>query len=391
MKRNLPRTLFLSGFLLFLAAVPALTLLLPKRTVSFYENRTLAQRPDLTWQAFESEDYFNDWETWLTDHAVGRTILMKLYTWLRLEVLGQPVVSDIVDAGEVLLERQDYAPNRTYDLSAAADAAVEEAAALQEAADAWGGVVCYVEVPEQMSYYQDHYPDYMASPAAYFEAVDQALTEAMAEHGVTFVSMYRQFREMGCPRELYFATDHHYTIYGALETTRSALVAAGDRLGVELYLPSREDLTFTTLPNPFIGSRGRKLFGLRDLGDVLTLASYTEPIPFTREDNGQMVEPTLAALPATDTEWVAYGNIMGGDVGKTVIDTNRPDLPDVMIIGESYTNAMESLAYASFDTMTSIDPRHYDGDLAEAVEEAKPDVVFIVRDNTACFTLMAEE
>ena len=64
-----------------------------------------------------------------------------------------------------------------------------------------------------------------------------------------------------------------------------------------------------------------------------------------------------------------YSLYMGGDVGETVIETGRPDLPSILIYGDSFTNPVECLAYYSFDEMRSIDLRHYkDMTLADYIQ-----------------------
>ena len=74
-----------------------------------------------------------------------------------------------------------------------------------------------------------------------------------------------------------------------------------------------------------------------------------------------------------------YSLYMGGDVGETVIETGRPDLPSILIYGDSFTNPVECLAYYSFDEMRSIDLRHYK-DMTLAYQ---PDIVVGIRDYEA--------
>ena len=78
----------------------------------------------------------------------------------------------------------------------------------------------------------------------------------------------------------------------------------------------------------------------------------------------------------------AYNYYMGGDIAETVIKTNRPDLPRVLVVGDSFTNALESILYTSFDEMHSLDYRHYDGkNILDYIADYQPDVVLYVRDD----------
>ena len=133
-----------------------------------------------------------------------------------------------------------------------------------------------------------------------------------------------------------------------------------------------------------MGSRTRKLMGLRGNGEHLLTAEFTAPLPFTRQDNGADTAPTVYALPADEDAPVLYALYMGGDIAETVLSTDRPDRPDGLIFGDSFTNAVECLAYYSFDQLRSLDLRH-DTDMAltEYIKLYRPEVVICIRDYEA--------
>ena len=393
MKRA-PQIFFTACFCLFLLGVCALTALLPKEGSSFYENRALAPFPEATAEHIRSGDFFTELETYLTDHVPLRSYFLKLAALLRLDVLGQRVVSDVVDGEDVLLGFHGYSRWDTGYLLPSAREAARAIRPWQEAAAACGAPLYYLGVPEQYSYFQDCYPDYMEDRAWLYPPTEEAMEEAMGEAGISFLSLYGAYRAAGCPADYYFATDHHYTVHGALAAAKVLLEGVNEGEGWDLYVPAEEDLVFTELPNPFLGSRNRKLFALRYLGDHLTVAEYAEAIPFTRTDNGRVAEPSLLSLPETEDEAVTYLAFMGGDIGQTVLDTNREDLPTAILIGESYTNALETLLYAAFDELHAIDPRSFQGasggadiigDIAGYIRAVEPDVVIVMRDNSAYF------
>ena len=104
-------------------------------------------------------------------------------------------------------------------------------------------------------------------------------------------------------------------------------------------------------------------------------------------DNGVPSDKPLFVLPASDDLPTTYNLYMGGDFGETVLKTDRPELPDALIFGDSFTNALETLLYASFDETRILDLRHYtDMSLKEYVDTYRPDVVLCIQNDTFYYT-----
>jgi len=385
MKRT-AQLFFVICFCAFLAGVAVLTLLLPKAGSSFYENRSLAKVPVFSRENLLSGDYLADWETYLTDHVALRSYLLKLQTFLSLNVLRQPVVSDVLAGSDVLLGSHGYDDWDLAYLTPSAQSCAQGIRQWADAASAYGGQLYYAGLPEQTAYFVDRYPSYWRNRQWLYEPTEEAMAEAFQAEGIPFLSFYTIFRELGCPKELYFASDHHYTVHGALFVCQELLRQINERQGLALAVPEEEDFDFTTLPNPFLGSRNRKLFCYRPMGDTLTVAVYREGIPFRRFDNGKETAAELFRLPETPEETVTYNVFMNGDIAETVLATGREDLPSVLLIGESYTNALETLLYGSFRELRSIDPRHYQGSITGYITQHQPDVVIVLRDNLSYFT-----
>lgn len=371
--------LLFSGALLVLMAA---TILLPKERYSYYENRNLSAFPEITAEAVLSGQVFGDLETMFCDYAAGRTTALKAVTWCDLNVFHRPVVNDIVVTDDALLEQLYTMPDTADDIARKAADVAADNAALRDQIEAYGGHYCYIAVPCQYAYYEDEYPSYLENRSAYTAAELAALNSAMDAQGVTHVDMGPIFDSLGHLPAFSSKVDNHYGLRGAYETYRAAVQALNDTYGLAISFPEEgTDVTFSALPNPYMGSRTRKLLGLLGNDEKLLTAAFCEDIPFTRFDNGGEVAASVYALPATDTEPLTYGLYMGGDIAETVIRTDRPELPSVLIFGDSFTNPVESLAYYSFDELRSVDLRHYTvQSLSDYIAAYKPDVVLCIRD-----------
>lgn len=383
MKRKLD-ILFIALFTLVLAAVPAVTLLRDAGDVSILENRTLAPLPQLTAENVLSGDYFGGMESYLTDRAAGRNTLVKTDILLRMELLRQPVVNSTVVTEDLLLPFQSYGRWDTSYLAEQCAAAAAGMADVQTLLDQWGGRFFAVGLPEQYSYFGARYPGYLENRNWFLSELHSAYAGALAEAGICYLDMSEVFASQGQPVEYYFTSDHHYTLYGALATAEALTETINAKLGLSLTVPQEESFLIRELPNPFLGSRNRELGYLWESSEKLAVAEPKTPVPFTREDNGAPAAASVYALPGTDTENIAYTVYMGGDMAETIIRTGRPELPDALIVGASFTNALECVIYTAFDEMRSLDFRYYtEKSLQEYIEEYRPDIVIYVCDDTS--------
>lgn len=379
--------IFLLIFLVGLAAIPVATILGPKSGVSFWENRELADMPPLTTEGILDGSFFDEIETVFSDHIAWRDTFLKLNTWADLR-LGRPVVNDWVASSDVLLNFHGYGQwDISYQQAQAAQAS-ERLAGINELVTGYGGYFCYLGVPQQFSYYADHYPDYMDNRQWTMGPARQAFAAALEERGIPFVNMLEIYNELGHPDSFYSAVDHHYTYAGALVAYEAVLEHINAATNLDLtILREGNGLELTTLPNHYLGSRSREMYDLWPSDEKAVIGLPSPAIPFTRFDNGTQVESTLYALPETEEELVLYTLYMGGDVAETIIRTDRPELPTALIFGESYTNALETVLWTAFNETRSLDLRYYTAaSIEEYIAACQPDVVICLRDDNSYLT-----
>lgn len=378
---------FLAVLLAALLVVPGWVALRSHReTSAYYENRTLAEPPALTWTGLADGSFGSAFESWYSDHFPGRATLLKMDTKVQMDALKRPVVNDTVVTESTLLPFMAYEEQPPEEYARQAVDIAEDLQKLDAHIRANGGSFYYVGIPEQRVYFGENYPDFLASHAGEYQTADDAFAAALADQNVRFLDMRQVYEALGHPAEYYSAVDHHYNYYGAYAAYRAILdMLAGD--GWQLPVLTEEDLDFVELPNPYIGSRNRKLYNLWPNGEKAVMCVQKAPVPFARTDNGQPSEKPLFVLPAADYLPTTYNLYMGGDFGETVLETGRPELPDVLIFGDSFTNALETLLYASFDETRILDLRHYtDKSLKDYIAEYRPDLVLCVQNDTFYYT-----
>lgn len=368
-------------FVSFLVIGAIFTTLSYREKFSWFENRSLSEMPTVSAEGIMDGSYFTGLEKFLADRAAMRNILLRVKAFSDNAIFSRPNVNDIVIEDDLLLMYRDYNYSDAHKYSEEWYAA--EMAKFNELVTSYGGYFCYVGVPTQYDFYADRYPDYLENMAEETAEKNEAFSHFAEENGVPYLDMGPILRAAENSDELFFKTDHHYTLRGAYLTYTSIIDKINLDCAADLSYPteSEGEIEFIEVPNKYIGSYSRKVFALSGVSEHLTRAMLKDEIPFKRYDNGNESYPYVYAAPADTVTDLVYSYYMGGDVANTVIDTERDKLPTILIYGDSFTNALECILYYSFDEMHSVDLRHYDKmTLAEYVELVKPDYVICVRD-----------
>ncbi|MBE6599346.1 MAG: hypothetical protein E7638_07900 [Ruminococcaceae bacterium] len=375
------------SFLLFLGAVLLFAFIREPETYSYYENRNLAVMPGMTAHGMLDGGDFSAVETYLSDHAPGRNTALKARTWIDLRLLRRPVVNDTVVMREENLLLPYNAPDyeaKTLNGEVVEREAEEIAARLArhaEAVNSYGGYFCYIAVPCQYVCHADAYPSWLNNRSDFTELTSRALFSRLDGAGVPYIDMRAACEKNGTLRENSSAVDNHYSIYGAFEVYEALMEKLDEETDLGLPTPEKDDFVFRMIENPYLGSRTRKLCGLWESEEHLWRADPVSPVPLVRSIKGEVVSDTVYALPYNDWQEVLYTAYMGGDLSEARVDTDREALPDILIYGDSFTNALECVLWYSFDTMYTYDFRHYTArTLDEIIEEVQPDVVVCVRD-----------
>lgn len=368
--------IFIAMLLIFVIFSGGVTLLKGHETYSYFENRELAEVPKLSLDGVLSGEYFSGIDSYISDRSAGRNTIIKLSTYADLYLLRRPVVNEILVAdGGVLLAEADSEFDAEKAASDAATAA-ERLSSHAELCESYGGKFLYVALPTQDMVYEKNIPEYAESRIEALKKTGEIFFGALEEKNVDYIDMAGSLGT-----DDYSAVDHHYNIYGAYKTC----LAIAERMG-NIDIIGEGEFEYLSFDEPYLGSRARKLYGLYGSDEKLSVIVPDENVPFTRWFYGETIAATYYTAPTG--EYASYDVYMGGDYAITKIDTGRSELPDILIYGDSFTNAVESIIWWSCGTMTSIDFRGYTGmTLEEYISEYKPDCVICIRDYSALLTL----
>ncbi len=245
---------------------------------------------------------------------------------------------------------------------------------LQSAGNPEGTAVISLQIPHKTDFYYDKYPVLYPYNREYYTAMQEALDRRIMEQGIALLDVAPVMEEKR-DEYLYFRSDNHYTFRGAYYTYRALLDYINENFGESLKFPDWDDCEYFREKGRFVGSYLRK-FGDdgRPTEDYLEYVMPYDMPEYKRYENGKESKLNILNMASS-----GYTRFMGGDKANTVIVTDRPELPSILYIGHSYSNALELLSIYSFNEMHSIDPRYYDGNLSEYIRTHDIDYVVVLR------------
>lgn len=154
-------------------------------------------------------------------------------------------------------------------------------------------------------------------------------------------------------RAKFFLTDHHWNAAGAHEGYAQVLQLLGCQ-----DAPLEHDHEIT-LDRRFTGS---KAFEIGSVGftDEMVVRVYDWP-EMTITVNGREARDYGAQTDAAaELAAVGYSSVFGQDMGEIIFSTGREERESILVIGESYDNAILKLLASHYNNTYSIDLRYYE-------------------------------
>ncbi|MGN0163146.1 MAG: DHHW family protein [Candidatus Ornithomonoglobus sp.] len=225
-------------------------------------------------------------------------------------------------------------------------------------------------IPTQLEFSEPFYAGVEDSQLQAIEAVDSRLS------GIKTVDVYGRIAEAMAAGEnyLYFNTDHHWTMDGSYLGYAAYMEATGGapepktlyrlkELGAfrgSLYLKARSQLPWDTYDNMFY-------YDTVENGDFGMLM---------RAEDGVMEYGTQT--PVFDTNNCDYTLFFGGDQPlMEITNNNNPEGKTVIILKDSYANALVPWLLNDYYRVVVIDPRSFGGNLLDEVERYNADEVAV--------------
>lgn len=337
-------------FCAFLAGFGLLHILLPDRTFSPVENRTLSRMPDFSWSALADGSYTSKLEKYLEDQFPLRDGWMGLknrYEYL----LGKREFHGVYLCGDRLIHKIEDASR-----------AEQNIAYLQKLTELTDIPVYLGLIPTAAEVYRDQLPAGAENfdQAAYLKKVRESVPDAV------WVDM-EKWVDGASDVSLFYRTDHHWTSAGAWHGYAALMEAMGE--------PFEPLGTPETVSENFYGtlysSSGVHWLAPDTIERYVSGESVTVENFEKGETHGLYVDSFLG-------EKDKYASFLGGNTPLYIIrNPEAASEEKLLVVRDSYSDAMAPFLSQYFAEIHLVDLRYYRTSVVEYARENGMDRIFV--------------
>ena len=337
-------------FCAFLAGFGLLHILLPDRTFSPVENRTLSSMPDFSWSALVDGSYTSRLEKYLEDQFPLRDGWMGLknrYEYL----LGKREFHGVYLCGDRLIHKIEDASR-----------AEQNIAYLQKLTELTDIPVYLGLIPTAAEVYRDQLPAGAENfdQAAYLKKVRESVPDAV------WVDM-EKWMDGASGVSLFYRTDHHWTSAGAWHGYAALMEAMGEPFE-PLGTPETvsEDFYGTLYSSSGVHWLAPDTIERYVSGESVTVENFEKG-----ETHGLYVDSFLG-------EKDKYASFLGGNTPLYIIrNPEAASEEKLLVVRDSYSDAMAPFLSQYFAEIHLVDLRYYRTSVVEYARENGMDRIFV--------------
>lgn len=343
-------------FILFIIAFAVLFVMFPKKEYSEKEKRTLQKMPSLTVNALSDGSFMSDMENYLSDHFPYRDRFMSIKTSV-LTALNRRESEGVYRCSGDLLIEKFTAPSE--------EKVNEQVNAINSFTEKYKDIkTWFLLAPTAFSIEKESLPAHSAdeSENRYIDSLTSRITNA------EIVDVRNLFTEKHKETELYYRTDHHWTTGGAF--------LAYTLLQNKMNLPA---VTFESgkVCDNFMGSLTSKSgYSVKNPDSIEVFLPKEEVLLTVLYSDTNKRTATLFDLEKLGSD-DPYQIFFGGNHPLLTIDTDVDTERKLLVIKDSYANALIPFLVPSFSEISVVDPRYYYENIDSLMAKGYTDILFV--------------
>ena len=346
-----------SIFCFFIGIFFFLNLILPDKSFSDKENRSLQTIPKFTLTSLFNGTYTSRFESYCSDQFAFRDQWIEIKAAFEL-LLGKTENNDVYFCdGDRLLEAYSAPDDDRIALSAASNDVLLNADV----------PVSFALIPTSTELYSDLLPNGAPSD-------DQSLVidKAYAATSLQTIDILSALAEHA-DEPIFYRTDHHWTSLGAMYAA-NAIRSSWGIPEIDIDTLSEEVIT-----EDFCGTlySSSGFFWVEpDTMEILVSEPSNSGV-HQYETNG-----TEKSLPIYNWDKLSvkdkYSFFLGGVIPRAVIDTGTENKPSLLIVRDSYSDSLVPFLLDEFSEIHLLDLRYYTGSVTDYITEYGIDRVLVL-------------
>lgn len=324
----------------------------PKQTVSYDENRYLAEFPKLTFDTYKDSEFSKGFESWVSDHFVLRKQFIIIRNNIE-KLIGRKEIGGVYTADDMMISlfRAD---------SGIADKNAQYINSFCKNAD---NVYCLI-APTAQEIYKDKLPGYLnlTSESEYISSFYSKLSN---------VKTVDIIPELESERDgyLYYRTDHHWTTNGAF----IAYNKVAEVMGLSKF--DKNDFNVETVSDSFEGTLYSKTLGKSVTPDsIIQYKSKTGGNITIEDENGVSDFYKYDKLNEKD-KYLFFG---GENKGIETVRSNIKNGRRLLLIKDSYANSVIPFLALNYEEITSLDLRYATASVMKSIDKSSYDEILFL-------------
>lgn len=357
-KTNLSPALFFTMSVLLFALCGILLFALPQRTYSENENRYLTVFEPPTVSGFFDTSFQQNLTDGANDQFVGRDLWMMSATAFQQAAGFQ-------DMGGVYLGKDGYYFERILDSGLSETRFLNNLRFLEEFAKTYGIPTTFLPVPSKSTVLKEQHP----ANAVFYDAAKLYGKAGRQLQQAAFLDIRPALLDARHASQLYFKTDHHWTMNAAYLAYTVWCSAHGEEaVSLAQFAPAcvREDF-FGTLYSkaPVFHAKPDRLFLPLNL-------------PAARIAIGEKTTDSIYDWDKLETK-DKYGVYFGGNFGRVDIQAkSNASGKTLLTVKDSFANSLMPFLMEHYSHIMMVDFRYYNQPLSELIRKTAPDEVLVL-------------
>ncbi|MBQ2847936.1 MAG: hypothetical protein IJE74_06750 [Clostridia bacterium] len=320
-------------FFVVILIIPIFTLFGEKETVSYNENKILAEFPELSLENWKSRSFMNGMSDYFSDHFILRESFIKVKNSIE-KALGKTEINGVIENDGYLIQTFK---GINYTLTDRNIASLNKLKAKNPDTPFY-----FMPIVTAQEKFKEKLPSYLdvTSESEYTEYCFEKL------NGIEKIDVSREICSIDYA---FYRTDHHWTTDAAYE----AYLKLSDTLGIVPF--SKNTIQISTVSDNFKGTLYSKTLNEKIKPDIIKV--YKSDTNFRliikdKEYNGLYFNEFL-------NEKDKYSYFLSGNHGICTVKNDDSEVKKkLLIIKDSYANCIIPFIAEHFSEITVVDPRY---------------------------------